>query len=84
MNPDQHLTVSDIMSGVMAAVSDKFITVIAAGAILLHMWRPALQSISELSSELAPFLGCLLLIARFVREVQLIRHRKSRVDGDEP
>jgi hypothetical protein len=84
MNPDQHLTASDVSSGVIAAVSDKFVTTIAAGAILLHMWRPALQSVSELSSELAPFLGCLLLIARFVREVQLIRRRKSRIEGDEP
>jgi hypothetical protein len=81
MAADQHITIAELAQNMVASTRDKIGAAIVAGALMLHLWRPALKEISEISSELAPFFGCVWIVVQTYAKILQIRREKSGEDG---
>jgi hypothetical protein len=80
MAEEQHTPIADFIGAMFATAWDKLTATLAAGAILLPVWRPTLRDLSEASSLLAPILGCIWLTVQIVAKIWQIRRDRSRSD----
>jgi hypothetical protein len=78
MASQQHVTLAEFVNVMFATAWDRISAALAAGAILLPVWRPTLKDASEASSLIAPILGCVWLSVQIVAKVCQILRARSR------